>query len=85
MRYSAVRRQGAGAAPREEPAVLDYPTQLRRLLPLVAAAYAFHYTGDIVRRSPCAPLRPAPPRAPFRPLPLATSFVQGGAGGAGAG
>jgi len=34
-----------------EPCVLDYPTQQRRLLPLVASAYAFHFTGDILRGS----------------------------------
>eukprot|EP00899_Mesostigma_viride_P006607 jgi/Mesvir1/15948/Mv08266-RA.1 len=53
VRYSAVRRQGGGGAaeggepeglPRENQ-VLDYRTQQHRLLPLVAAAYAFHFTA----------------------------------------
>ena len=46
-RYSAVRRQGGSGG--EERQVLDYATQRARLLPLVAAAYAFHFASDVVR------------------------------------
>jgi acyl-CoA oxidase len=56
-RFSAVRQQGfaaptataattnTDAAPLER-AVLDYPTQQRGLFPLLALAYALHFTGE---------------------------------------
>jgi hypothetical protein len=56
-RFSAVRQQGF-AAPTATPtttttsstplerAVLDYPTQQRGLFPLLALAYALHFTGE---------------------------------------
>ena len=47
VRYLSIRRQFAdrdqGGA---EVAVLDYPTVQIRILPLVAATYALHYTGE---------------------------------------
>lgn len=47
VRYLSIRRQFAdrdtGGA---EKAVLDYPTVQIRILPLVAATYALHYTGE---------------------------------------
>ncbi|CAM9876322.1 unnamed protein product, partial [Phaeothamnion confervicola] len=43
VRYSAVRRQASGGG--AESQVLDYTSQMHRLLPLVASAYAFHFTG----------------------------------------
>ncbi|CAN0060088.1 unnamed protein product [Ascophyllum nodosum] len=49
-RYSILRRQGfrdGGNGP-EEHQVLDYTIQMHRLLPLVAAAFAFHFTGQAV-------------------------------------
>jgi acyl-CoA oxidase len=46
IRYSAVRRQfGSDTPNNEESAVLDYPTVQIRLLPLLATAYALHYSG----------------------------------------
>lgn len=50
IRYTAVRRQfrdrdaPSDAAP--EMAVLDYPTVMIRLLPLLATTFALHYTGE---------------------------------------
>lgn len=49
IRYTAIRRQfrdrdGDGTGP--EMAVLDYPTVQIRLLPLLATAFALHYSGD---------------------------------------
>ncbi|OJJ05933.1 hypothetical protein ASPVEDRAFT_308436 [Aspergillus versicolor CBS 583.65] len=48
VRYLSIRRQFAD---RDDPAgpersVLDYPSVQVRILPLVAAAYALHYTGE---------------------------------------
>eukprot|EP00611_Tribonema_gayanum_P001472 TRINITY_DN11077_c0_g1_i2.p1 TRINITY_DN11077_c0_g1~~TRINITY_DN11077_c0_g1_i2.p1 ORF type:complete len:245 (+),score=104.06 TRINITY_DN11077_c0_g1_i2:437-1171(+) len=52
IRFSAVRRQGfageAATADNERP-VLDYPTQQRGLFPLLAYAYALHFTGERMR------------------------------------
>jgi acyl-CoA oxidase len=45
VRYSAVRRQGYDESGASEVAVLDYQSQQFRLLPLVAASWAFHLTG----------------------------------------
>eukprot|EP00903_Cladosiphon_okamuranus_P010404 g9842.t1 len=49
FRYGAVRTQGfderARALPGTERQVLDYPTQQRLLLPLLARAYALHFAG----------------------------------------
>lgn len=47
VRYSAVRRQGFSASGGERQ-VLDYTMQLRQLLPCVATAYAFHFTGRMM-------------------------------------
>jgi acyl-CoA oxidase len=58
VRYSAVRCQGfeEGATHRERP-VLDYPTQQAALLPLVALAYALHFTGQRMHESYTSYLR----------------------------
>ncbi|CAM9289866.1 unnamed protein product [Scytosiphon promiscuus] len=47
-RYSILRRQGfrEGGKGQGEHQVLDYTIQMHRLLPLVAAAYGFHFTGQ---------------------------------------
>ncbi|CAN0142500.1 unnamed protein product [Ascophyllum nodosum] len=49
LRFGVVRTQGfdqrAGVAPGTERQVLDYPTQQRQLLPLLALAYALHFAG----------------------------------------
>eukprot|EP00753_Platysulcus_tardus_P021540 PLAT9036.6.p1 GENE.PLAT9036.6~~PLAT9036.6.p1 ORF type:complete len:413 (+),score=177.87 PLAT9036.6:800-2038(+) len=45
VRYSAVRRQFAPDAGKPERQVLDYASQQARLLPMVAAAYAFAFAG----------------------------------------
>ncbi|KAK6048168.1 hypothetical protein COOONC_14327 [Cooperia oncophora] len=48
IRYSAIRRQGE-IRPREgEVKILDYQTQQHRLLPQLARAYAFTFTGRAV-------------------------------------
>ena len=46
IRYSFVRRQGG--APQEK-AVIEYPSQRRILVPLLALAYALHFTGIAMR------------------------------------
>jgi acyl-CoA oxidase len=45
IRYSAVRRQFSDEDGEAERQVLDYQMQQYRLLPLLATAYAFHFTG----------------------------------------
>ena len=51
VRYSARRRQFAGPHHGGETILLDYPTHQRRLLPLLANAYALHFSlrhlGDV--------------------------------------
>ena len=52
IRYTAIRRQfrdrdGDGTGP--EMAVLDYPTVQIRLLPLLATAFALHYSGEAMK------------------------------------
>ncbi|XP_078440912.1 acyl-CoA oxidase 2 [Wolffia australiana] len=50
VRYSLLRRQ-FGPAAQAEVAILDYPSQQGRLMPMLAAAYAFHFaTGFLVER-----------------------------------
>ncbi|KAF2758648.1 acyl-CoA oxidase [Pseudovirgaria hyperparasitica] len=50
VRYTSVRRQfrdrDSKSTTEPETAVLDYPTVQIRLLPLLATAFALHYTGD---------------------------------------
>lgn len=47
VRYLSIRRQFADRdSGGSEVAVLDYPTVQIRILPLLAATYAFHYTGE---------------------------------------
>ena len=48
IRYSCVRLQG-GTSRGREVAVLEYPTQQRILMPLLALAFALHFTGETVR------------------------------------
>ena len=54
IRYSCIRVQGfidnTGASPIER-AVMEYPTQQRVLMPLLAMAYALHFTGVSVKAS----------------------------------
>ncbi|KAL6074611.1 Acyl-coenzyme A oxidase (Acyl-CoA oxidase) [Balamuthia mandrillaris] len=45
IRYGAVRCQFSDVEGQPEKAVLDYPMQQYRLLPLLATAFAFHFTG----------------------------------------
>lgn len=50
-RFSAVRRQFKNPAdPMTEMQVLDYQMQQRQLFPLLASAYAFHSTGEAIRK-----------------------------------
>ncbi|KAF7728497.1 hypothetical protein EC973_006050 [Apophysomyces ossiformis] len=49
IRYSAVRAQGNPSKGVETP-VLDYSMQQYRLLPIVAQAYACHFTGQAMHR-----------------------------------
>jgi acyl-CoA oxidase len=46
VRYSAVRRQGGV----EQAPILDYSQQQYRLLPLIATAYAIHFTAGATQR-----------------------------------
>ena len=54
VRYSSVRRQFSDRDSRHpkapELAVLDYPTVQIRILPLLATAFALHYTGEAMHR-----------------------------------
>lgn len=47
-RYSAVRRQTEIRPGGEEPQVIDYQTQQEKIFPLLAAAYAFYFTGNMM-------------------------------------
>ncbi|XP_053381780.1 peroxisomal acyl-coenzyme A oxidase 1-like [Mercenaria mercenaria] len=47
-RYSAVRRQTEIRPGGEEPQVIDYQTQQEKIFPLLAAAYAIFFTGDVM-------------------------------------
>ena len=49
IRYSCVRLQGSGPTPSTERAVMDYPTQQKILLPLLALALSLHFCGRAVR------------------------------------
>lgn len=51
IRYNAVRRQSnRSSTDKKEMPVLDYQHSLRNLLPLVATAYAFHFTSGAMRK-----------------------------------
>jgi len=45
IRYSAIRRQFADEEGKEEKQVIDYQMQQYRLFPLLATAFAFHFTA----------------------------------------
>ncbi|KAG7340972.1 acyl-CoA oxidase [Nitzschia inconspicua] len=45
LRYSAVRKQGFAEDGKTEVQILDYTQQQHRILPLLAASYAFFFTG----------------------------------------
>ncbi|XP_053382348.1 peroxisomal acyl-coenzyme A oxidase 1-like [Mercenaria mercenaria] len=47
-RYSAVRRQTEIRPGGEEPQVIDYQTQQEKIFPLLAAAYAFIFSGNMM-------------------------------------
>ena len=49
VRYSCVRVQGFRPGTGEEVAVMEYPTQQRVLMPLLALCFALHYLGTEVR------------------------------------
>jgi acyl-CoA oxidase len=53
IRYSLVREQGfldsRALYPAEERSVMEYPTQQRVLMPLLALTYALHFTGQSVK------------------------------------
>ncbi|KFO91755.1 Peroxisomal acyl-coenzyme A oxidase 2, partial [Buceros rhinoceros silvestris] len=46
IRYSVVRRQSKLEPGEQEAKILDYQTQQEKLLPQLAAAYAFHFIND---------------------------------------
>jgi len=50
IRYNAVRRQSNVKPDGLETQVLDYQHSQRTLFPLLATAYAFHFTGEFMRR-----------------------------------
>jgi len=51
IRYSAVRRQFPSADnPKVESKILDYTTHQMRLLPILAASYAYHFTSDLLNK-----------------------------------
>ncbi|KFQ46965.1 Peroxisomal acyl-coenzyme A oxidase 2, partial [Nestor notabilis] len=49
IRYSVVRRQSKLKPGEEEAKILDFQTQQEKLLPHVAAAYAFHFINDYLQ------------------------------------
>ncbi|KAM6121146.1 peroxisomal acyl-coenzyme A oxidase 2 [Pterocles gutturalis] len=49
IRYSVVRRQSKLKPGEEEAKILDYQTQQEKLLPQLAAAYAFHFISDYLQ------------------------------------
>ncbi|PKU37735.1 peroxisomal acyl-coenzyme a oxidase 2 [Limosa lapponica baueri] len=49
IRYSAVRRQSKLKPGEQEAKILDYQTQQEKLLPQLAAAYAFHFINDYLQ------------------------------------
>lgn len=50
IRYNIVRRQSNMQSNGLETQVLDYQHSQRSLFPLLATAYAFHFTGNIMRK-----------------------------------
>ncbi|NXI71961.1 ACOX2 oxidase, partial [Anseranas semipalmata] len=50
IRYSAVRRQSKLNPGEEEAKILDYQTQQEKLLPQLAAAYAFHFINNYLHK-----------------------------------
>lgn len=48
IRYSAVRRQTEISPGGPEAQIIDYQTQQHKLFPMLATAYALHFTGQIV-------------------------------------
>uniref|UniRef100_A0A8B9VIR2 Acyl-coenzyme A oxidase n=1 Tax=Anas zonorhyncha TaxID=75864 RepID=A0A8B9VIR2_9AVES len=50
IRYSAVRRQSKLNPGEEEAKILDYQTQQEKLLPQLAAAYAFHFVNNYLHK-----------------------------------
>ena len=50
VRYAAVRRQSGAGPDGRELQVLDYAHSQRSLLPLIASAYAMHFTAESMRR-----------------------------------
>jgi len=52
VRYGAIRLQGSleddTTGPPPEQALLDYPMHQRKLIPLLAAAYAWHFQASYV-------------------------------------
>uniref|UniRef100_A0A8C5TMQ8 Acyl-coenzyme A oxidase n=1 Tax=Malurus cyaneus samueli TaxID=2593467 RepID=A0A8C5TMQ8_9PASS len=49
IRYSVVRRQSKLKPGEQEAKILDYQTQQEKVLPQLAAAYAFHFTNDYLQ------------------------------------
>ncbi|XP_048781303.2 peroxisomal acyl-coenzyme A oxidase 1-like [Ostrea edulis] len=50
VRYSAVRRQTEVSPGGIEAQIIDYQTQQYKLFPMVATAYAMHFTGQFIQR-----------------------------------
>ena len=69
VRYAAVRRQSNAGPDGRESQVLDYAHSQRTLLPLVATAYAFHFTAEDMRRLYTAYERASRTSGDFSALP----------------
>jgi acyl-CoA oxidase len=69
VRYATVRRQSSAGRDGREAQVLDYAHSQRTLLPLVATAYAFHFTADAMRRQYAAYERDSRVSGDFSALP----------------
>jgi acyl-CoA oxidase len=74
VRYATARRQ-FGPTSQPETLLLEYPTHQRRLLPALAATYAYHFAVDALREQFLA----APRDADTRELEAAAAGVKAGA------
>lgn len=78
VRFSAVRRQfGSGGPGEPETPVLDYATQQGVLFPLVAAAYAIHFTSEYLSGLHARMAKQVAQAADFTLLPTVHSATAG--------
>ncbi|NWR79065.1 ACOX2 oxidase, partial [Centropus unirufus] len=76
IRYSVVRRQSKLKPGEQEAKILDYQTQQEKLLPQLAAAYAFHFINNYLQELLDRGYREIQ-RKNFEPLPELHAFSSG--------